>query len=307
MNSFKINRFIVSANGESVYDELFHHGLNIIRGQNGSGKSTIMELLYFALGADHIDWKEEALKCDFVLAEIEINHYLLTIKREINKERRSHLYLFWGTIEEASISLTWELYSMRRNSEKESFSQVMLRALSIPDSGENDNLTMHQILRVLYLDQLSPANLLMRPEQFDPSTMREAVSKTLMGAYNIQLLNDEKRYKETKQSIDQYKSEIDSIQYILKHSKSTMSIEELRNKISDNIDRIKRIDLSLSENNQREIRNEIKKIDLIPSDIFREMKDAKEMIINLTDRHSSFTSDVIDSENFIAEPPAKND
>jgi hypothetical protein len=301
MSSLKLNRFVVVAKGKNAYDETFHNGLNIIRGQNGSGKSTIMELLYFALGADHIDWKEEALKCDFVLAEIEINHYLLTIKREINKECRSHLYLFWGTIEEASISLTWELYSMRRSSEKESFSQVMLRALSIPDSGENDNLTMHQILRVLYLDQLSPANLLMRPEQFDPSTMREAVFKTLMGAYNIQLLNDEKRYKETKQSIDHYKSEIESIQYILKHSKSTTSIEELRNKISDNIDRIKRIDLSLSENNQREIRNEIKKIDLIPSDIFKEMKDAKEMIINLTDRHSSFTSDVIDSENFIAE------
>jgi hypothetical protein len=80
-----------------------------------------------------------------------------------------------------------------------------------------------------------------------------------------------------------------------------MNIEELRNKISDNIDRIKKIDLSLSENNQKKIRNEIKKIDLIPSDIFKEMKDAKEKIVNLTDRHNSFVSDVIDSENFIVE------
>jgi DNA repair exonuclease SbcCD ATPase subunit len=301
MSNLKINRFIVVAKGKNVYDESFHNGLNIIRGQNGSGKSTIMELIYFVLGADHIDWKEEALKCDFVLAEIEINQHILTLKREINNERRSHLYLFWGHIEEASTSLTWELYSMKRGSEKESFSQVMLRALNIPDSGENDNLTMHQILRVLYLDQLSPANLLMRPEQFDPQTMREAVSKTLMGAYNIQLLNDENKYKEMKRTLDQYKSEIESIQYILKHSESIMNIEELHNKINDDIERIKKIDLSLAENNQEKIRNEIKKIDLIPSDIFQKMKNEKEKFINLTDRYNSFAADIIDSESFIAE------
>jgi hypothetical protein len=199
------------------------------------------------------------------------------------------------------VSSAWELYSMQRGSERESFSQVILRALSIPDSSENDNLTMHQILRILYLDQLSPANLLMRPEQFDPSTIREAVSKTLMGAYNIQLLTDENRYKEMKRSLDQYKAEIENIQYILKHSKSHMSIEELRNKISADMERIKNIDLSLAENSKEKIKKETSKEHLIPYDIFQEMKNAKEKLINLTEGYNSFTSDIIDSENFIVE------
>jgi hypothetical protein len=301
MTSLKINRFVVMAKGAVAYDESFHHGLNIIRGQNGSGKSTIMELIYFSLGADHIDWKEEALKCDYVLSEIEINHNILTIKREINQEGRAHLYLFWGNLEEATSSLNWELYSMKRSSEKESFSQVILRALNIPDSAENDHLTMHQILRILYLDQLSPANLLMRPERFDPPTMREAVSKTLMGAFNVQLLNDENKLKEMKRTIAQYNSEIQSIQYILKHSESTMSIEELQNKINDNLERMKRIDMGMSENNQKIFHDETNHKDLFGSDVVRNMTNAKEILITQTNRYNSLTSDIVDSENFIAE------
>jgi energy-coupling factor transporter ATP-binding protein EcfA2 len=242
MSSLIINRFMVLSKGKNVYNEVFHKGLNIIRGQNGSGKSTILELVYYVLGADHIDWKEEALKCDYVIAEIIINNHILSLKREIKIEGIPPLYVFWGKLDDATIT-SWEVYSMRRSTERESFSQIMLRSLNIPDSSENNSLTMHQILRILYIDQLSPVNLLMRPERFDPTALREAVSKTLMGAYDIQLLADENKLKQMKNDMEKYESEIKNISYIIRENNFNLSIYDVRKKIDENIERIKKLKL----------------------------------------------------------------
>ena len=66
-----INRFIViSTSGQIAYDETFHKGVNIIRGKNSSGKSTIMNLLFFALGGNFKKWNSAALECDTVIVEI---------------------------------------------------------------------------------------------------------------------------------------------------------------------------------------------------------------------------------------------
>lgn len=45
-----VNRFAVSKSGKFVYNEPFKKGVNIIRGVNGTGKSTVTDLLSYALG-----------------------------------------------------------------------------------------------------------------------------------------------------------------------------------------------------------------------------------------------------------------
>lgn len=53
MNNLHLNRLIVYTNhGEVAYDEKFHQGINIICGDNSSGKSTITHFIFFALGGD---------------------------------------------------------------------------------------------------------------------------------------------------------------------------------------------------------------------------------------------------------------
>jgi hypothetical protein len=300
MSNLLINRFMVIAKGKTVYDENFHKGLNIIRGQNGSGKSTIIELIYYVLGADHIDWKEEALKCDYVIAEIEIKNIFISLKREIRAEGIPPLYLFWGKIEDSTIK-SWEVYSMKRSIERESFSQIIFRALNIPDSNENVSLTMHQILRMLYIDQLSPANSLMRPEPFDPIAIKEAVSKTLMGAYDIRLLVDENELRKKKNGIEKYEAEIRNIQYIIKENGFNLSIDEVRKKINGNIAQINKIDNNITSLNQEAIKRNENKYDAKINDLFKRMKMAKEKYISLSENISSLNYDIVDSENFIAE------
>lgn len=42
-NNLFLNRLIImTEEGETAYDEYFHKGVNIIHGQNSSGKSTII-------------------------------------------------------------------------------------------------------------------------------------------------------------------------------------------------------------------------------------------------------------------------
>jgi energy-coupling factor transporter ATP-binding protein EcfA2 len=303
MANLLLRRLIVVSKGRQVYNEEFHKGMNIIRGNNGSGKSTIIELIYYILGADHLDWKEEALKCDYVLALIEISGNTITLRRDITKEGKPPIQIFWGFVENIDAT-SWEVYSMRRSETRESFSQVMLRHLNIPDADDDMNLTMHQIFRVLYIDQITQANLLMRPENFDTPIIREAVSRTLMGAYDMQLFRDEIELKEKQREHKNYKMEIDRLKYILNENGSNLSIEELRKKINENTDRIQKITRVLSEDIQTSLWNVStrKKDDNIAIDgVFKEMNSAKDKLIKLNQEFDSINYDIIDSEDFIAD------
>ena len=75
---------VFTRKGKIAYDEKFHRGVNIIRGNNSSGKSTITHFIFYVLGGAFNDWVKEAKKCSHVIAEIEINKAIITLKREIN-------------------------------------------------------------------------------------------------------------------------------------------------------------------------------------------------------------------------------
>jgi len=77
---------ILTLNGEVAYDERFHRGVNIIRGQNSSGKSTIVRFIFFVLGGYYTDFVPEALKCRSVMAEVCINNSVITICRFLERK-----------------------------------------------------------------------------------------------------------------------------------------------------------------------------------------------------------------------------
>jgi hypothetical protein len=305
MNNILLHHLIVISKGLKVYDEYFHKGLNIIRGQNGSGKSTIVELIYYVLGADHLNWKEESLKCDYVLAEFEISNQILTLRREINKDKQQPISIFWGKIEDSSAT-TWQVYSLKRSSERNSFSQIVLRALDIPDNDDNFNITMHQLLRVFYIDQMSLVNALLRPENFDSYIIREAIVKTLMGAYNINIFQMENDLKIKKTEYDNYKTEINKLKYILNENGTNLSIDELKSKICENIERIKKIDENTSSQNKQEMNKNARTQPDVLDKIFQDISNTKKELVSLIQKQNSLNYDIFDSENFIEELRQKN-
>lgn len=195
-SQFHLKRLRVMQSGDPVYDQSFHKGVNIIRGENGSGKSTIADFIFYVLGGEFDNWKSVAANCDEVQAEIGTASGVLTVKRSIDRAQTPAM-VFFGTFEEAASQGLdgWQSYPIRRTAGgSESFSQIMFRASGIPEAQSQGaaNITMNQLLRLVYADQRTPASFLFRYESFDTGEIREAVGDLVCGirgyeSYEIEL------------------------------------------------------------------------------------------------------------------------
>ena len=213
-NFLRLNRLRVGCKGSSVYDHAFHEGVNIIRGQNGSGKSTIADFIFFILGGEFDDWKEAAGRCDEVQAEVETPRGKLTLKRRIGSAREPISVFFGPMTAAANSSLDgWEQFPIRRSEGRESFSQVMFRSIQIPEAKSEGaaNVTMHQLLRLCYSDQRTLATRLFRFESFDTQGIREAVGDLICGISGYEIYEIGLELREKQKQLDEIRFELNGL------------------------------------------------------------------------------------------------
>lgn len=217
-------RLQVLAKKKKAYDETFHYGLNIIRGDNGGGKSTIADLIFYVLGGNASGFKPEALTCDTVYAEFEINKAPLVIRRVIDPKFRAGMMFFWGRLDDALKAgpEEWRQYSGTRSANAESYSEVLFRELGIPEVKEETgaNITFYQLLRLLYVDQLSSLQSLLRDEDnFDAAPIRSATYDVLIGTYNDDLYSDIFALRNAERQYSEAKAQSQGIKKFLRQSK----------------------------------------------------------------------------------------
>jgi hypothetical protein len=221
--TIELQRLLVQAGSRAAYDERFHGGVNVLRGENSSGKSTILNLVFYALGGDLTDWSDAALRCTRVFAEVSLNGKVATLSREISNERGRPMEVFGGPLNDALVAprSEWLLYPYARSSSKESFSQALFRLLHLPEvAGEQSGkLTMHQLLRLLYSDQLSPVVDLFRYDgTFDSPVLRDTIGRLLCGAYDNRLYANEIRIRQLTTEYNGVSSELKALLSALGHS-----------------------------------------------------------------------------------------
>lgn len=237
----RLDRLVVSKDQRHVYDESFHGGANIIRGENGSGKSTIVDLIFFALGGENAALKREALLCDFVYAQIAINGERLTLRRTISSTAKRPVSIYWG---ELNIALQapegrWETYPYAARENRESFSTVLFRAMGLPPTeGEmSSRITMHQILRLMYVDQHTSYDRIFRYEDFDSSITRDAVGAFLCGFYDPVLYDLKLKIRELEGEQSFIGTELRTILEVLGPSAQGMTVgfleQELHNRTTE--------------------------------------------------------------------------
>lgn len=195
----RLDRLRVMAGGHAAYDQEFHQGVNIIRGDNSSGKSTIADFIFYVLGGDFKAWKPATAPVDEVQAQITTPRGKLTLRREKTKGRPP-VWVFFGGFEQASEHGldSWEKYPIQRGQSNLSFSEVLFRSMRLPEAKSDgaSNITSHQLLRLLYSDQRTPAPRLFRYEDFDKSTIRTAVGDLVCGIRSFGLFEIELNIRE---------------------------------------------------------------------------------------------------------------
>jgi len=188
--SLLVRRMVVHRGAAVAYDESFHAGVNIVRGENSSGKSTILNLIHYGLGGDVTQWSEVALLCDRVTLEVELSGKTISLSRGISQDGNQPMDVAFGGFQSLNNrDAIWQHFPYRRSQNKESFSQVIFRQLGIPEAANEDsgNITVHQMMRLLYADQMSPVDAMFAHESFDSARTREAVGKLLCGAFDDDL------------------------------------------------------------------------------------------------------------------------
>jgi hypothetical protein len=231
-----INHFSVYALSKYVYDQEFHSGVNIIRGENGTGKSTIMDLICYVLGAEITDWTQEQLKCDYVIAELSINEHIVTLKRNITATGQERVLFFDGDIARArSSDEGWTKFPMRRNQDTHSFSQHLFELLNLPrhQTDDSKNLTMHQMLRLMYVDQLSATNKLLKEEvRYDNVTTRRAIGEYLLGIDTLEAYNLRQDLIESNKTFEKLNAELNAIYRMFGHDETLINLKSLNSEIS---------------------------------------------------------------------------
>lgn len=214
--TLKLHRLRVEKNAKPVYEEAFHAGVNIIRGDNSSGKSTVLNFIFYGLGGDLSDWSSEASSCTRVLTEVGLNGLVATLAREVSEKNGQPMEIFGGTLDEAlkAPAKEWKRYPYSRSSSKESFSQAIFRILNIPEAAGDGtgNLTIHQMLRLLYADQLSPVeNLFKFDGRWDTPALRDAVGRLLCGAQETEIYENELEKRSLQKEFDKLEAELRSL------------------------------------------------------------------------------------------------
>ena len=212
-----LKQLVISAHGRMVYDETFHTGINIIRGKNSSGKSTISDMIFYVLGGENVEWTDEAALCDWVYAEFNVSGLTLSLRREIASPPPS-IAMCEGPLSETMKSPSgWSVYGRLRSSSKESFSQFMFDHLGLPQTTSEDsqaNVTMYQVLRLIYADQNTDSTSIFRKERqpfADRQDIRRSVGEMLLGIDDLQSHGLRQEYIQVAKLLAQKKSRFDSL------------------------------------------------------------------------------------------------
>lgn len=272
-----------------------------------------MDLLAYSLGAENIRWKPQALSCSFTIVEVELNNSPVTLMREISEQSQRPLSFYWGVLDDALTAgpSEWERYPFKRSEQKISFTQALFTGLGMPQAQGSgaSNLTMHQLLRVLYADQPSVHSPIFRIDSFDSALTRETIGSYLCGVYIDELYNAQLKSREIEKELDKKISELRGIFNILGKSgqapdivESNGLIKELENK------RTKLLEVLDSLKSGRELsRKEKNEAGKALDGLRKRLNAAKSYESILKDGLASTELEILDSKLFIKELSSRAD
>lgn len=312
--SLFLTRLRVEKEGYPVYDEVYHTGVNIISGDNSSGKSSILNFIYFALGGDETDWSDEAKLCTRVLAEVSLNGNVATLSRPISDDSRRPMDIFSGSLDAALNApvQNWLRYPYARGTSsksKESFSQALFRLLNVPEAaGETTGkLTMHQVLRLHYADQLSPSDsLFMTDDTWDRPVIRDAVGRLLCGSEETKVLENKLRIRELDKQLSSLDAELRAIFATLGQVGQSLTPEWVEAQKNNLLSELARIDQEIAKAEEEQLASSEDEFTLdLQKQAYEMFEKSQENLATHRQQRDSLAFNIADLRNYLQSIQAK--
>ena len=218
----------------------------------------------------------------------------------VEDHTKAPIYFHFGTFKNSlKENAEWKKYGYDKTSERKSFSNVLFNELDFPLVYGDSNITMHQILRLLYVDQDSPTNSLFLYEQFDSQLTRETVSDLLLGIYNEELYLNKIQLRKDKSKLDEIKGSIKGIKKVIASPQNLDPIS-LNTKIDNTELQLQKIseEIILLKEEKKRVNYSIKS--KLEYQVLKEKAiKSRETLIKLEEQEKQITYESDDTINFI--------
>ena len=213
--------------------------------------------VFYALGGDYTHFVPEVRNCAKVMVEVAIGKAVITLSRPIEKDKEGRILgqrgmtIYWGSMDEVlADTCEWNTFGYKTMPTRCSFSNELFEVMDMPIVQGDNNITMYQLLRLLYIDQESPTSSLFLYDPFDKQTNREMVADLLMGIFDSDLYAAKLRQKELEVAIVDAKASLRSLESSL--SPEMRSVEHISQLIEYKNQEIGKISEDITKKRQGE-------------------------------------------------------
>jgi hypothetical protein len=159
---------------------------------------------------------------------------------------------------------------------------------------------MHQILRLLYIDQDTPTQSLFRFERFDPPLTREAISEILLGIYDDTLYTQRLNLKQSEKEFKDKEREFDNLNRVFGQTGNVTNIIGVQKEIENAKKELFDIEKNIIDLRNQQIVKTTKRTELNSETVQKELSEVKNNIRNLQAHINQYDIEIADSRQFIA-------
>lgn len=205
------------------YTVEFNKGFNYISGNTSTGKTSIFEMIDYALGAKkHKSYIEIGNSCTHVSLTLYIGDELFKIQRPLFDFRAQIIVESWS--EEHQKFLFYNNYEIDTPKNKRSFAAFLIEKIGLADiTIKGQTLSSRDVLKYCYLKQteIDDENIL-KEKQWEHNIKRKAVFEIMFNIFN-------EGYEDTRKTIEERQNELKELETKLKGIQEFVTELEIKN------------------------------------------------------------------------------
>jgi hypothetical protein len=174
--------------------------------------------------------------------------------------------------------------------------------LRLPEviSDVGSNITMHQLLRLMYIDQRSPTDSLLRHEQFDTPLTRRTIEDLLYGVYDDSIYEKEQSLVKAQKVLGKLDSNYQALVAMADNSFGCADVEKLKQNIAEGRTAIELADTNIAELLAAPIKDMAARENTSIVKLVKELKAAKSELANRTEQLQALEFDQADALQYVA-------